>query len=102
MRLERLRMAREVADIEQAANTFLQHHQLPDDPDILYKLLEHPDEKIVREALGQISSLLIQDRLTGTLMLEDRLRTLNGNVKEDATLSYISGIQSQIDKKKGG
>ena len=96
LRLERLRAAREPEEIREAADAFLRHHQLPDEPDILYKLLQHPSEKVVREALGQLSSLLMQGRISGTLLLADHLNRLEGRVQEDATRSYIEGIRAQI------
>ncbi len=100
MRLERLRIAREVEEIREAADAFLAHHQLPDDVDILYKVLQHPSEKVVREALGQIASLLMQGRTNGGIVLEDRLTALEERVTEDATRSFISGVRSQLERMK--
>jgi hypothetical protein len=100
MRLERLRIAREVEEIREATDGFLQHHQLPDDVDILYKVLQHPSEKVVREALGQISSLISQGRINGSMILEDRLNSLSDRVTEDATRSYIEGVRGQLAQLK--
>ncbi len=96
MRLERLRIARQPEEIKEAADVFLAHHQLPDDPDILYKVTVHPNEKVVREALGQLSALLMQGRISGTLLLEDRLKDLENRAQEAATRSYIDGLRAQI------
>lgn len=102
MRLERLRIAREIDEIREAADGFLQHHQLPDDVDILYKVLQHPAEKVVREALGQISSLISQGRINGSMILEDRLNGLSDKPElESATRSYIEGVRSQLARLKG-
>lgn len=100
MRLERLRIAREPEEIREATDVFLQFHQLPDDVDILYKVLMHPAEKVVREALGQISSLLMQGRISPTMLLGDRLDMLSAKAEEEATRSYIHGIRSLIDRLK--
>lgn len=91
-------MAREVNDVKEAADAFLAHHQLPDDPDILFKLLLHPSEKVNREAMGQISALLMQARLTATVVLTDRLNTLAARAQEKSTHSYIEGLRAQIAK----
>ena len=101
LRLERLRIAREPEEIKEAADIFLQYHQLPDDVDILYKVLLHPMEKVVREALGQISSLLIQGRINGGMILEDRLQQLSERAREEATHAYIAGLRTQLAKMKG-
>lgn len=100
LRLERLRAARDPETIREAADAFLSHHQLPDDADILFKLLQHPAEKVVREALGQLSSLLMQGRIAGTMLLEEHLHTLERRVQEPATLSFIEGIRGQLAKLK--
>ncbi len=100
LRLERLRIAREPEEITEAANAFLEHHQLPDDAEILVKVLLHPSERVLREAMGQISALLMQDRLASTVIIEDRLRDLEQRVEESSTLSYIEGVKSQIQKLK--
>ncbi|MBN1961725.1 MAG: hypothetical protein JW841_12345 [Deltaproteobacteria bacterium] len=100
MRLERLRIAREVEEIKEAADGFMQYHQLPDDVDILYKVLQHPSEKVVREALGQISSLISQGRINGSMILEDRLCSLAERATENATRSYIEGIRGQLERIK--
>lgn len=100
LRLERLRMARDVEEIREAADVFLQHHQLPDDPEVLTKVMQHPAEKVVREAMGQISALLMQGRMGGTLLLEERLRELDQRASEDATRSYIKGIQAQLASQR--
>ena len=100
MRLERLRIAREVEEITEATDAFLAHHQLPDDLDVLYKVLQHPSEKVLREAMGQISSLLIQGRVNGTVILEDRLNEVAARVSEDATKSYIEGLRGQLASLK--
>ena len=100
LRLERLRIAREPEEIKEATDIFLQYHQLPDDIDILYKVMQHPTEKVVREALGQISSLLIQGRISGGMLLEDRLQQLSERAKEDATHAYIEGLRTQLAKMK--
>ena len=96
LRLERLRIAREPKDIQQATDQFLKFHQLPDDAEILVKVLQHPAEKVLREAMGQISSLLMQGRLETTVLVEDRLQQLNKRELESGTQSYVEGLLQQI------
>lgn len=100
LRLERLRMSRSEEEIQVAADAFLQHHQLPDDIEILIKVLLHPCEKVLREAMGQVSALLMQGRLHSTVLVEDRLSTMAERVTETSTISYITGLQQQIAKLK--
>ena len=102
LRLERLRIAREDSEIIEAANTFLEHHQIPDDLDVLYKLLRHSSEPVIREAIGQISSLLMQGRVVPTILLEERLKDVLTRTQEPVTRTYVEGLQSQIAKNKRG
>jgi len=96
MRLERLRIARGPEEIKEAADQFLEHHQLPDDPDVLLKVLQHPAERVLREAMGQLSSLLMQGRWEATLILEDRLNELSTRVEENSTVSFVEGLRAQL------
>lgn len=96
LRLERLRIARELDEIKEAADVFLNHHQLPDDMEILLKVLQHPSERVLRDAMGQISSLIIQGRAGSTIILTDRLSDIGGRALEPATQSYIEGLKSQL------
>lgn len=102
IRLERLRMARDPEQIRDATDHFLERHQLPDEVDILFKVLHHPNEKVLREAMGQLSALLMQGRLEGTMLLRERLNDLSGRVAEEATISYIEGLRSQLDALEKG
>lgn len=97
LRLERLRNARTPEDIETAADAFLKFHQLPDEVDILFKVLQHRSEQVVRDAMGQLSALLMQGRLQGTLLLADHLGALSKRATEEATHHYIAGLRQQIE-----
>jgi hypothetical protein len=96
MKLERLRMAREPDELREAVDAFLANHQLPDEPEVLTKVLQHPSEKVAREAMGQISALLMQGRMVANVLLDERLKELEGRATEAATRSYIQGIQAQL------
>lgn len=97
MRLERLRIAREPDAIREAADVFLAHHQLPDDMDVLLKVLQHPSEKVLCNVMGQISYLLNQRRAPrATIILVDRLREIGARAICAATRCCIEGLQQQI------
>ena len=99
MRLERLRIAREADAIREAADVFLAHHQLPDDMDVLLKVLQHPSEKVLCDVMGQISYLLNQRRAArATIILVDRLREIGARPISDSTRCCIEGLQQQISK----
>jgi len=89
-------MAREPEEIRAATDQFLKQHQLPDEVDILFKVLQHPEERVLRDAMGQLSALLMQGRLNSTLALMELLREIEGRLQEEATRSYVNGLRSQI------
>ena len=64
------------------------------------KVLQHSRESVLREAMGQFSSLIMQGRWTATFLLEDRLTELEGRVTEPATKSYIEGLRTQLTALK--
>ncbi len=93
IKLERIRIARSPEEIQEAADSFLSQHQLPDDLDVLLKVLQHPSEKVLREAMGQISALLIQGRVASTMLLQDRLNDIETRISEASTQSYVDGLR---------
>lgn len=99
MRLERLRAARDVEEIRTTADVFLAaHHQLPDDPDILYKLLQHPSEKVLKEVMAQISSLLMQRRLSKLMILDARLSEVSARIEDDVTKQFVTFLRAQMQR----
>ncbi|MEL6543159.1 MAG: hypothetical protein AAFQ82_00945 [Myxococcota bacterium] len=98
MRLERLRIASSPEEIREAGDAFMTHHQLPDETDVLMKLLRHPEERVVRESLGQLSSLIAQGRLSNGTLLRERLKELEARVQEDATKAYVHGVRDQLER----
>ncbi len=96
LRLERLRIASGPEEIREAGDAFMAHHQLPDEPDVLMKLLQHPEERVVRESLGQLSSLIAQSRLANGALLRERLKDLGARIQEDATRVYVNGVMDQL------
>ncbi len=100
LRRETLRNARDPAEIERAADIFLQHHQCPDDLELLLKLVLHPREKVQCEAMGQLSSLLLQKRMPNTFLLADKLSQLACRDLGEATRSCVEGLQWLIAARR--
>ena len=97
MRLNRLRAAREPNDVRDAADAFFKEkHQLPDDMDILLKLLQHPSEKVLCNVMGQISFLLSKRRARVTIILVDRLKEIGSRAISKDTQDCLDGLHQQI------
>ena len=96
MRLERLRIAREPKDVREAADVFLKDHELPDDMDILLKVLQHPSEKVLCNVMGRISFLLNKRRARATIILVDRLKEIGSRTISKDTQDCLDGLHQQI------
>ena len=97
LRMERLKIARSEEDIVKATDAFRKHHQLPDDPEVLLKVLQHTSESVLREAMGQVSSLIMQNRWHNIVLLRDRLENLQATVQESGSLSFVNGLLEQLE-----
>ena len=83
----------------QAVDPFLSEHELPDDPEVLRRMLYHPDNKVLCRVMGHISGLLLQRRMGGTPVLLSTLSDLGRrhDLHVD-TKSCLDGLRQQIER----
>lgn len=82
-----------------AVDPFLKEHELPDDPEILRRMLYHPDSKVLCRVMGHISGLMLQRRMSGTPVLQSTLVDVSRRVNLDAdTKSCVDGLRQQIER----
>lgn len=96
IRRRTLENAREPEAVRKAATDFLQHHALPDDMDILLKLLQHDSEQVLCDVMGLISLQLHKRRARATIILIDRLQEIASRNISKATQSCLDGLNQQI------
>ncbi len=96
IRRRTLESARDPDAVRKAATEFLEHHALPDDMDILLKLLQHESEKVLCDVMGLISLQLHRRRARATIILVDRLKEIGSRNISEATQSCLDGLHQQI------
>lgn len=73
MRMERLRAATTEEEIAASCDALLKHFEMPDEPDMLCKMLSHPDAGVGERALAQLGSMHQAGRLKLTLSQKESL-----------------------------
>lgn len=69
---------------------------LPNDVDILIRVLEHPDDEPIRDALGQLIELTRRLTLTQVKQLKARLDTLESFNEDPEILEAIATLRAKI------
>jgi hypothetical protein len=73
MRMERLRGARSLEEIEASADALLKHFQMPDEAELLCKMLAHRDAGVGERALAELGALHAKGKLQRTMTVRDAL-----------------------------
>jgi len=92
----RFKLIRAVTDagdpqtLNQAIDALVEQFGLPDDWEVLVRVVEHPDESLVRRAVGRMVELLPQTaKVPRRASLKERLRTI-GQTASDAELRQLA------------
>lgn len=92
MRRERLRAATAVEEIAAAADSLLKHFEMPDEPDLLCKMLAHPDAGVGERALAQLGSLHQAGKLAVTLTMKDALAAFQPRCREPMARAVLEEL----------
>ena len=96
IRLERIKNAADEAELNSAISTFLASHELPDDIDIILKVLKHPEEKIVLKGLSELVGMVERKQVSGTSLVFEALDNLEKRNPGREICSYISGLRAML------
>jgi hypothetical protein len=92
MRLERLRGAQQVEEIVAATDALLKHHLLPDEPELLCKMLIHPDAGVGERALAELGVRHRERKLTVTSTMRDALAAFRPRCREPLALALLDEL----------
>lgn len=96
--IDKLRDADGFREFAKAVNVFMQKdYRMPDDEDLLIRMLDHPDNSIVRQVLAQIVDLSERRELNRPEPIKSRLSTIR-TMSDD---SEILSLADEIDDKIG-
>jgi len=80
-----------------AVSTFVREgKRLPDDEDLLHRMLDHPDERIVRAVLEHLLDLDERRGLDRPAPLSNRLRTIASISEDPRTLELVDRIKDIV------
>ena len=92
MRMERLKGARSQQEITDSVNALLAHHHLPDDPEMLCKMLIHPDAGVGEKVLSELGALQGRGRLQVTSTMKDQLQAFAPRCREPLAKSLLEKL----------
>jgi hypothetical protein len=96
-RIAKLLAAEGRAEVTHAANRFLSAgFELPDEQEVLLKLLEHADDGCVRSALEALGRLLDREAPQRRAILEARLRRLEDDADDTGIRSLAGALRKRI------
>lgn len=92
MRLETLRMASSPQDVAAASDVLLAHHEWPDEPNLLCKMLVHPDAGVGERALAELAALHAKGKLALTGTMRDALVAFQPRCREPNALDALKSL----------
>ena len=98
---------KELAKLEQESRkawcdgvvTYLQDHELPDDPYFLDRLLDHPKDRVVDKALGKLEALAEEGKIAGPKKpksLEQRLKSIELTSIDDEQKARAKALREKL------
>jgi hypothetical protein len=69
----------------------------PDDEDLLIRMLDHPDERVVRDALEQVAEVTRRHGFERTVALNSRLATIKTMSDDPRTRRAIDAVEEALD-----
>lgn len=99
---ERQKMLREARQAEASeeffaiCSDFIQKYELPDDQQLLMRMLDHPDESVVQKALEQLLDLDGRRPLQKRRLLAARLQTLEQVATQERTHELVKLLGERL------
>jgi len=95
--IDKLREADGFRQFAKAVNVFMQKdYRMPDDEELLVRMLDHPDNEIVRKTLAHVLDLSERRELQRTAPLKSRLSTIRTMTDDTEILSMADEIDGKI------
>jgi hypothetical protein len=92
MRMERLRGARSLEEIEASCDALLKHFQMPDEQELLCKMLQHRDAGVGERALAELGGQHAKGKLQRTMMMRDALEAFQPRCREPNAQALIKTL----------
>ena len=95
--IEQLREADGFRQFAKAVNIFMQKQiRMPDDEELLIRMLDHPDNEIVRKTLAHVADLGDRRELQRTAPLKSRLSTIRTMTDDSEILALADEVEEHL------
>jgi hypothetical protein len=95
MRTERLRGATTVEEVAAASDVLLKFHEMPEDGELLCKMLRHPDAGVGERVLAQLGSLREAGRVVVTTVMREALVEFAPRCREPLARAVLDRLLDQ-------
>lgn len=94
--IRKVRAAETFDDFVGSVNELRAAHSLPADADILTRVLEHPDEDAVRDALRRLAEMTNRLALGDMRRIGARLKSLGEVARDDETIELVESLRAKL------
>jgi len=91
-----VRKAETFDDFVSSVNALRAEHGLPGDAEILIRILEHPDETAIQEALRKLTEMAQRLAITDVKKVGTRLDTIENVSDDDETLDLVEVLRAKV------
>ena len=96
-RVDELRKMEGFRDFVQGVKQFLaDDNRMPDDEDLLARMLDHPDNRVVRQALGHIVDLHRRRSIERAGPIINRLETIRTMTDDPGVLNLVAQVEQVL------
>jgi len=92
MRIERLRSARDSAEVVASIDALMAVKHLPDEPELLCKMTRHPDAAVGEQALAELAAIRARMRIVVTPSMKEELRTFEPRCKDPTAHAFLEDL----------
>ena len=92
MRMERLRGAKSVEEIEASCDALLKHFQMPEEAELLCRMLKHRDAGVGERALAELGALHAKGKLQRTMTVRDALEEFAPRCREPNAQALLKSL----------
>jgi hypothetical protein len=94
--LRKIRQAATFDSFVEAVNTLRRDHGIPRDVDVLSRMLEHPDEEAIQEALAALLEIAPRFNMMQVKALKSRLTALETASQNPQTLEQVAQLKAKL------
>lgn len=92
MRTERLRAAKDDAEVVASIDALMAANHLPDEPELLCKMTRHPDAAVGEKALAELAAMKGRMKVAITNTMREELQRFLPRCKDPVALAFLKEL----------